>query len=422
MRKGWTIRANPEPFEDHYLNSLGRCIVTEHKLFVLFNIYAPVKKESLRVQFYEELIAAMRRYRRDTGKPVILTGDLNLTLTPHDNHYSLRKIHVPSLSLASIKTSDSEKGEISSKTQRLMQEAAQVWDEFLQALKQKTVVELTTFSKATQKEKLRYALNIPWKGRSVRVGQLWDKSENAQTQFDACEVNSEILVDDLKQILRTLFGKSYPKEAWVTLSDKYGMMLVEQSVHSCVTEMMKTDQMIDVHKYLYPALDYRYTCWNQHTNRRFENLGCRIDFFIMDKTLLEYVSETNYTTGQKQLLRCSCDPAKHTDFLSEEAGLCAVTAGGQFLPASFEGGGLQNRSKMLLALQFGDPHSGFIYTPPDFSDHIALSLLLDIADKDIEALRCVLDKSCSKTKTAQLFKKQTSIKSFFAQKKKRKLA
>ena len=47
------------------------------------------------------------------------------------------------------------------------------------------------------------------------------------------------------------------------------------------------------------------------------------------------------------------------------------------MQAAFDGSGMPEGRPADFATQFpGRPHTGMVYTPPTFSDHIAVSLLL----------------------------------------------
>jgi hypothetical protein len=52
-------------------------------------------------------------------------------------------------------------------------------------------------------------------------------------------------------------------------------------------------------------------------------------------------------------------------------------------PASVAGGGLVDAPACVMDTMFCTPHTGIIYTPPRFSDHVAVSCLLqdDVRDK-----------------------------------------
>ena len=64
------------------------------------------------------------------------------------------------------------------------------------------------------------------------------------------------------------------------------------------------------------------------------------------------------------------------DANSAEAALAAATAGGVWRQAPFDGGGIPDGTQRDFETQFRAPHTGIVYTPPAFSDHIAVSLLL----------------------------------------------
>jgi len=101
--------------------------------------------------------------------------------------------------------------------------------------------------------------------------------------------------------------------------------------------------------------------------------------------------------------------------LGEEAALHAATASGAFKGAGFEGNGIVAAPKHALDTQFGPPHSGIIYTPPSYSDHVAMSLLFcDSATLICDGID--LDDKDARTKKAQPHKSQTSISSFFGKK------
>lgn len=165
---------------------------------------------------------------------------------------------------------------------------------------------------------------------------------------------------------------------------------------------------LSTHKYLFQfsLVGFRFTCWEQRTNNRFENIGVRLDYTIIDKSIAKYIHSDN------RKLRC-CNYPSNKDFNSDEAALHAATASGQFEGASFDGGGIVESSHTALDSQFGEPHTGVIYTPPSYSDHVAISLLLD-DDWDKQCSSTLeLDSKCSKTKKTQPHKAQKSISSFF---------
>lgn len=171
-----------------------------------------------------------------------------------------------------------------------------------------------------------------------------------------------------------------------------------------LNRVIQEDSMIDAMRQLYPSAAGRYTCWNQLTNRRYCNEGARIDYTLLDKSLFKHVKR-----GDVESLRVH--PAGPDDPNSEEAAACVATANGGFQAVPFQGGGIVEAPQDVLDTQFGEPHTGLIYTPPSFSDHIAISLLLD---DECLTPSLALDKSDSPTRTAQPHKSQKTIASFFA--------
>jgi hypothetical protein len=168
--------------------------------------------------------------------------------------------------------------------------------------------------------------------------------------------------------------------------------------------MINEEGMDDAFRHFYPLAEGRYTCWNQFTNRRYTNEGARIDYTLVDRSLLTYVLKGNVDS-----LRV-CSDQDQDDSNSETAALSAATANKGFQPVSFQGGGIVEASQTTLDTQFGTPHTGMIYTPPSFSDHIAISLLLD---SDCCSPDLALNVSDPTTRKAQPHKTQKSIKSFF---------
>lgn len=147
------------------------------------------------------------------------------------------------------------------------------------------------------------------------------------------------------------------------------------------------------------------SCFCQYKNGRYINEGVRLDYILVDKSLLQHVMK-----GDVPSLRCGCqEVCRHDDPLGEEAARCAATANGSFQSAGFEGGGIGEASQSALDTQFGTPHTGIIYTPPAFSDHVGISLLLDetCCQRDL-----ILNEKDASTRNAQPHKTQTSMLSF----------
>ena len=226
-------------------------------------------------------------------------------------------------------------------------------------------------------------------------------SKIAGIQWDECMLRT-IIRDTMMATTRrnpttgTGFGESEKGSSWCTK-----MISKVSPPRQWLTSLLRDDDMVDAFRYYHPHAEGRYTCWCQFTNKRYTNEGARIDYTIIDKSLLPYIQiqqpppqlqpqpgttiTTAATTGS--FLRCaptqvsavslsssSTTGTKHQqsngsrgilfDPNSEEAALAVVTASGRYQPVSFAGGGIVEATKDVLDTQFGTPHTGMIYTPP----------------------------------------------------------
>lgn len=114
--------------------------------------------------------------------------------------------------------------------------------------------------------------------------------------------------------------------------------------------VINDEGMVDAFRHFYPSAEGRFSCWNQFTNRRYSNEGARIDYTLVDQSLLKYILK-----GDVESLR-TCSEQENPD--SEAAALSAATANGRFQPVSFEGGGIVEATLATLDTQFGTPHTG----------------------------------------------------------------
>lgn len=91
-KKGTVVRANAAPLGRPELDKQGRCIMTDHSFFVLFNVYVPCTNNgNNKMEFLEALQAAMSA-EREKGRHVILVGDLNIAHKPRDRFWKWRPV------------------------------------------------------------------------------------------------------------------------------------------------------------------------------------------------------------------------------------------------------------------------------------------------------------------------------------------
>ena len=96
------VTAFPAPFGDPALNAEGRCLVTDHGAFLLYNVYCPYSgersekdgsyKDASRVARKAAFLTALSGdiFARGAGRSVIVCGDLNIAIDPEDVHAGRR--------------------------------------------------------------------------------------------------------------------------------------------------------------------------------------------------------------------------------------------------------------------------------------------------------------------------------------------
>jgi len=443
-RAGGTVRADANPLRVEALDAQGRCIFTEHAAFGLFNVYAPVGSNAggltLRVQFYRALRRAMKRERQATGKPVILCGDLNLNLGTADCHFLRARVHIPSV-LDGTKICMCGSSRPGEPCCEFKEELAHAWPRLKAALKTRSTKVEKPRSSATGevRERYRLVLDVPSVNgatgqaevEQIKVGKLQDTPEYCMQMFDLCDSwwsdpdtgeqvqvykGDTLSVGELSELAKTVLKMDWPRWKLQKLAEHAGETPTSLPIQQIMRSLLEEDGMIDSFRELHPSARFRFTCWNQYTNNRYGNQGARIDYFLIDKAL-----QAALINAPASELRCGCgNPNRHRGGLQgEEAARCAVTANGRFQPAAFEGGGLIEATRAAIDSQFGAPHTGLIYTPPKYSDHIAISVLLQADELNTFTTAkglfdCTLKTSDKATKVAQPHKKQLSIKNFFS--------
>jgi hypothetical protein len=192
-----------------------------------------------------------------------------------------------------------------------------------------------------------------------------------------------------------------------------GCARINPELAAWLSSVVDDDDMVDTFAHCHPLARDRFTCWDQSTNRRYFNEGSRIDYILIDRSLLPYLQKGGRLAG-------ACDVPAHvsailssrkhhrfpqsqysvyvTQLQVEEEGSAraalraalgvgtAVTGLGPpcYEPAPFGGGGLVDAPAAVIETMFCNPHTGIVYTPPRFSDHVAVScLLLDDALSNI---------------------------------------
>jgi exodeoxyribonuclease III len=179
----------------------------------------------------------------------------------------------------------------------------------------------------------------------------------------------------------------------------------------------------------------RFTIWSQYQNERYRNEGTRIDFTLCDKELWEQHGRVGGPLDGYVHPRAA---ASADADVSAVAGV-GLSAQGEstassnaavnfnaFQPAPFGGGGMPRASEEAYQVHLrghlkgasgllggkGNLHTGIIYTPPEYSDHVGVSLLLDDSIKAGMSLPLAL-KEDKETKATQPHQAQKTMLSFF---------
>mmetsp|Transcript_23076 Transcript_23076/g.42388 ORF Transcript_23076/g.42388 Transcript_23076/m.42388 type:complete len:605 (+) Transcript_23076:131-1945(+) len=421
-KTGLVRLADSAPFNDSELDQQGRCVMTDHGKFVLFNVYVPCggDEETLpkKMRFLNALYGAMKRQRKG-GKHVILVGDMNLKIDKLDLYWKWRRVNVDDL-LNQMKEDDGKGDHSESLLPDWKNDIANNWDDILRVLQTIEAIPRQTTNPSTRETFNRFRARVKTaENKFVMLGSYEDDAEDALDYYTLDEQSYIDPVDNTATVYRKknllsieILTELMSKIANVSWNEKTQRQIAESSeaglnpdspAYLWMKTLLEEDGMVDVFRHFYPAAEARFTCWHQFMQKRYTNEGGRIDFTLVDKALLNYVEPND-----NQTLRCGKEP--HTNPLGEEAALLAATAGGMFEPGSFAGGGIAVATKRALDTQFGEVHSGMIYTPPSYSDHIAISLLMKSSFNEYVGEMAL--GSDASTRKAQPHKKQRSMASF----------
>lgn len=96
--EGWTTHAERDPLRDALLDAEGRCVLTFHGDFAIFNVYIPYagtgnERLTFKVRYLRALRDRMQKVRTD-GYTVMLLGDLNVQRRLVDCHPNNRRVDV----------------------------------------------------------------------------------------------------------------------------------------------------------------------------------------------------------------------------------------------------------------------------------------------------------------------------------------
>lgn len=445
--KGSVVSADAAPLGDAALDKQGRCVRTDHCFvktydddndnnkqqvvqFCIFNVYVPCPNGPNKLKFLRALRRAMAA-QREKGKAVILIGDLNITAGKLDFCWKDRVVYINEIL--------QEESAMDTDFPKWKRDVQQHWPKIAAAMETQQVVATQTTNSRTSAtyNKFRLVVTVPTNDENARrvflgnheiapdyctyryqLESLFYEDDDTGETILAREDNV-VGVGVLAELMLKIAGVEWSETLQRHIADNFA----EAERHSPTRKWLKTeilhqDGMIDAFRHFYPTAEGRFTCWNQNKNRRYVNDGSRLDYTLIDASLLPLLQQGESVTAPRcPTTSTQNDNAddntntnnKEIDPLSEQAALMACTANGLFEPVSFEGGGMVESTREALDTMFGVAHTGHIYTPPTFSDHIAVSVLLN-ADL---ARHLTLNNDVG-TRKAQPHTQQRSVASFFS--------
>lgn len=417
----------------------GRCLMLDLGSLVVFNVYVPhLKKpeESTRkLQFLNLLQKRVERVQSE-GKMAIVCGDLNLTWRKADVHVNSLYVHVVENCIAG--NSDwfvDPKGleslaNVAPKQSTWSGGGCKDWIRIGDAVKCLQSNLVLPFAEALEMTK---AMPGQHRHRSCRLVGLALSQETEA--FLAVQANSSTIQtrkiwsltssQTPSQALEDLEGLGSMKDcARTQILLQFGVTAEELTAYGhtphsvnespCVDHVVRWlgSDFLDTFAECHQKAEQRFTYWTQLANMRYCNKGSRLDYILCDKKMRPLLVPKAVLAGEAE----GCEA--HT----AEAAWNAATQYGRWHGAhkvqKSDGGGLslQQDDMKLNDTQFREPHTGILYTPPKYSDHVPVcacfeGLKLQLLQPD--ATRWI------ETRGAQPWTSQATLTALFSSRQKR---
>jgi exonuclease III len=376
--------------------------MTDHGAFVLYNIYAPASNGATSAadkQLFHDCLTQSMNRQRANGKKIVVCGDFNVSRKPIDTHPL--NLSIVTSSITSLKPKTLLK-------HGWMNDINRLWNGVNYNLRYRRDVrkQYTDGPNGVRYEKYRlYCKSVS--SDTDNTGDIDNTDDTGDTdkyvKLGTPELNYEYVKNSF------LYEADNPHPRLSSLIDAMtnvgGVKWDTKQILSDVSEMVKCDSpyvksksnpkmvewfdslikddgMVDTFRQIYPEAEGRYTCFNQQTNRRYENEGSRIDYILADKDIADYLvipdnpAENLGTGDPSKLARYLANADKPlAEFANSfDGALLAATFSGGFLPAPMTGGGMSEASSAAILSQFDENrNTGIVYTPPQYSDHLAVT-------------------------------------------------
>ncbi|KAG8348296.1 putative Endonuclease Exonuclease phosphatase family [Trypanosoma vivax] len=409
------------------LNDEGRVLVTCHSEFILINTYVVNGRHGRRTAFMMRFVSSLKnliaRLRCETGKPVILVGDMNMSYRTQDAHWLLRR-----LSLSRV----AELAQFAKHTD------SKEWAERFPHLPAATVTRLESLiAEQIMQLILGNTKATPDADyNSISVDGIFFAGSSAHTSSDGISALVQRVREHQKQstdqcaltslselceagvasvcvkILTKVLAAKHRRDLFA-LTQYCGLpahddRLVEfmrvflSELHLCDSMLVQDANARTGNEFSVPC---PYTCWDQSTNRRQTNEGCRIDYILIDEQLVHMlvpcratennmgVADVDGSAGREgeicinesKKLNSEAESAEkdtvqtYSTFYDEyngqavRIGIKRATAAGAYPAAPMDRTGLPPLTSAAKDLQFrGLPSTGLYVTPPQYSDHCAV--------------------------------------------------
>ncbi|KAF4678754.1 hypothetical protein FOZ62_006973 [Perkinsus olseni] len=336
------------------------------------------------MQFLQKLRALCRDIRK-RGWKVVLLGDLNMAPDPKDIWWEYRIIDVNRL-LADPPKGGKIKDAVSSEN----------WDRIMRVMRTREVVQvspdryrvkieigqpdLTAASECNRGLGSVHEASSSATGdggvKTIYLGSASNSMLSLRSSYNldlvvledgtVVKPNGWIEVDELFEMIRKVVGINVSEAEQRKVADIWGMGRGSAEIKQWFG-LMRGDGMRDSFRWAHPNAKERFTCWDQYRNRRYINAGSRIDYILLDDTI-------PMEKGAQLPLGCDADAA-----------LRCATADGLHTPAPRFGedkGIPEMDSEVACEWEFvncSQPfRTGIVYTAPVFSDHVAVTALLQV--------------------------------------------
>lgn len=369
------IGATQEVLRDP-LDAEGRCLLVELGNLVILNVYIPCASSAeeggrcssqiasileTKLRFLELLQRRVDELR-SAGKQVLLCGDFNLTWRTCDCSWTRRWVEIQNGCVVGRET---------------LRTAAQdgTWMRVASVTKGlRTSFSVPAAEAAshllTLSPRLRAAEDCSVSGHKVAAG-LTLLSVNGKRTTSRAEAECEIKKATSAELEYGACKKDF--EGIGISSHAHNEPACEAFFRSMVAPQ---GCLVDTFAHVHSTAVDRFTCWNQMANLRYANAGSRLDYIFCDAALAKSLIAT--PTSQ---LAGAAPSAEQAHEFGHEA-LNAATNFGRWRGAPLrsvfgdEGGlRLQQDDMRLNETQFRAPHTGMLYTPPSYSDHIPVCAL-----------------------------------------------